>query len=256
MIIKNFFIRKNNIKTESFKNKNYIIFGGATGYGFEIAKNIYNNNGNIILISRNKNKLNKAENKIVKKSNRNKFIIKELDIRNLKNLKKIYKEIKANFDKIDAVIQCIADPEKIKNFPIINSDEKYLFDLLNINFYVNIFIFKYFINIWKSKNKTKFIFFTSKAAWSNTLNFGLYNISKAALNSFIFSVSNEIKKSKNFDNIEIICLEPGEAKTEMNKNSEHHPSIILNVINKILFSNENLNGIFLDRFFQKQKFLK
>mgnify|MGYP001422546003 CR=1 FL=1 len=43
MIIKNFFIRKNNIKTESFKNKNYIIFGGATGYGFEIAKNIYNN---------------------------------------------------------------------------------------------------------------------------------------------------------------------------------------------------------------------
>jgi len=254
-MFKNFFIKKNNIKTESFNNKNYIIFGGTTGYGFEIAKNIYNNDGNIILISKNKNKLSEAKNKIIKKSNRNKFIIKQLDIKNLKNLKKIYQEIKVNFDKIDAIIQCIAVPEKIKDFPIINSEEKYLFDLLNINFYVNIFIFKYFINIWTSNNKTKFIFFTSKAAWSNTLNFGLYNISKAALNSFVFSVSNEVKKSKNFDKIEIICLEPGEAKTEMNKSSEQHPSIILDAINKILFLNENLNGIFLDRFLQKQKFL-
>ncbi len=256
MILKNFFIRRANFKTEDYNNKNYIIFGGATGYGFEIAKYIYNNNGNIILISRNKNKLKKAKNKIVIKSNSNKLIIKELDIKNLKKLRKTYKEIKVNFDKIDAVIQCIAIPEKLKKFPIINSKEKYLFDLININFYVNIFIFKYFINVWTSNKKTKFIFFTSKAAWSNTLNFGLYNISKSALNSFVFSASNEIKESKNFNKIEIICLEPGEAKTEMNKKSEFHPSIILNSIKKILFSNENLNGIFLNRFFQKQKFLK
>lgn len=255
-IFKNLFVKKKNIKIKNFKNKNYIIFGGTTGYGFEIAKNIYDNNGNIILISKNKNKLNEAKNKIIKKSNGNKFIIKQLDVKNCKNIKKIYQEIKINFEKIDAIIQCIAIPEKIKNFPIINSKEKYIFDMLSINFYVNIFIFKYFLNVWNSNNKTKLIFFTSKAAWSNTLNFGLYNISKAALNSFVFSASNEIKKFKNFDKIEIICLEPGEAKTEMNKNSEHHPSIILNVINKILFSNENLNGIFLNRFFQKQKFLK
>ena len=83
---------------------------------------------------------------------------------------------------------------KNKKFSNYQLRRKISFDLLSTNFYVNIFILKYFINIWTSNNKTKFIFFTSKAAWSNTLNFGLYNISKAALNSFVFSASNEIKK--------------------------------------------------------------
>ena len=39
------------------------MFGGGTGFGFEIANYIFTNGGDVILISRNKNKLLKAKTK-------------------------------------------------------------------------------------------------------------------------------------------------------------------------------------------------
>ena len=58
LVNKLFFKKKkqNNSREIKYKylNKKIIIFGGGTGYGFEIAKYIFLNGGDVILISKNK----------------------------------------------------------------------------------------------------------------------------------------------------------------------------------------------------------
>ena len=155
--------------------------------------------------------------------------------------------MKKKFNHIDFIFQCAAIPEKNNYFPILNSVDKYLDDIINLNFLSNIYLIKNFISFFKSKKKTRFVFFTSKAAWSNKLGFGLYNLTKSSLNSFIYSLSEEIKYSKNNRNLEVICFEPGEAKTEMNKGSNIDADIILTAIKFLLNSKKNLNGLFVNR---------
>tara|TARA_Y100000768_G_C23956185_1_gene672929 strand:+ start:137 stop:934 length:798 start_codon:yes stop_codon:yes gene_type:complete len=247
-----FFIKKKQNKSTRAKykylNKKIIVFGGGSGYGFEIAKYIFINGGDVILISKNKKKLLKAKNKILLNKNYNNNIyIYNFDLNLKKKYNSFFKILKKKFNHIDIIFQCSAIPEKKNFFPILTSEDKYLDNMINLNFLSNIFLIRNFISFFKSKKKTRFIFFTSKAAWSNKLGFGLYNLTKSCLNSFIYSLSEEIKYFKKNCNLEVICFEPGEAKTEMNKESNIDADIILNAIKFLLNSKRNLNGLFVNR---------
>ncbi len=247
-----FFIKKNQNKLIRVKykylNKKIIIFGGGSGYGFEIAKYIFTNGGDVILISKNKKKLLKAKNKILleKKYNNNIYIY-NFNLIKKKKYHSLFKTLKKKFNHIDFIFQCAAIPEKNNFFPILTSKDKYLEDIINLNFLSNIYLIKNFISFFKRKKKTRFVFFTSKAAWSSKLGFGLYNLSKSGLNSFIYSLSEEIRYCKKNRNLEVICFEPGEAKTEMNKGSNTDANVILNAIKFLLNSKRNLNGLFVNR---------
>ena len=129
----------------------------------------------------------------------------------------------------------------------MTSKDKYIHESINVNFMSNIFLFRSFVNFFKSKKKTRFIFFTSRAGWSNKVGHGVYNLSKSSLNSFVYSLSEELKYNKRFKNMEVICFEPGEAKTEMNKRSNINASIILKAIKFLLNSKKSLNGLFINR---------
>ena len=224
------------------------MFGGGTGFGFEIANYIFTNGGDVILISRNKNKLLKAKNKILlNKKYNNKIYIYNFDLTSKNKFHNFIKFLKKKFNHIDFIFQCSAIQEKNNYFPILTSVDKYLDNMINLNFLSNIFLLRNYYNLFKSKKKTRFIFFTSKAAWSNKLGFGLYNLTKSCLNSFVYSLSEEIKYFKKNSNLEVICFEPGEAKTEMNKGSNIDADVILNAIKFLLNSKKNLNGLFINR---------
>ena len=53
-----FLVKNKSNRSSKFKynylNKKFIIFGGGTGFGYEIAKHIFRHGGDIILISKNK----------------------------------------------------------------------------------------------------------------------------------------------------------------------------------------------------------
>ena len=77
------------------------------------------------------------------------------------------------------------------------------------------------------------IYFTSKAAWASTPNFGFYNTSKSLLHHLILNLFSETKHHYPHFKLKMAIVEPSEASTEMNKGSTVHPIGILPAIHLI-----------------------
>lgn len=89
---------------------------------------------------------------------------------------------------------------------------------------------------------------TSTAGWAGTAGVGIYNITKAALNSLTMSLAEELKAGFPEADVQVNAIDPGQARTEMNQGSEESPDSILPVAVKLLSSADNgPNG----RFFHK-----
>ena len=247
-----FLVKNKSNRSSKFKynylNKKFIIFGGGTGFGYEIAKHIFRHGGDIILISKNKEKLKKARNNILlNKKYKNNIFIYNFNLLNFENYSILFKKLKKKFKSIDFIFQCAALPEKNNYFPLLTSTNKYMKNSIKLNFLSNVYLFRNFIKFFEIKKKTRFVFFTSRAGWSNKKGHGVYNLTKSSLNSFVSSLSEELRFYKKYKNLEVICLEPGEAKTEMNKGSKDNTNKILKVIILLINSKKNLNGLFINR---------
>ena len=92
------------------------------------------------------------------------------------------------------------------------------------------------------------LFMTSEAGWASTPGFGLYNISKAALNSLAMSMAAEYSSRYPDIDLQMNVLDPGEAKTEMNQESKHSPCSVVSMV-LILLSHTKAgpNGRFFHR---------
>jgi NAD(P)-dependent dehydrogenase (short-subunit alcohol dehydrogenase family) len=69
----------------------------------------------------------------------------------------------------------------------------------------------------------RIVLLTSEAGWASTPGFGPYNVSKAALNALGTSLAKEAAAAHPEADIQINILNPGEARTEMNRGSEVSP---------------------------------
>lgn len=67
------------------------------------------------------------------------------------------------------------------------------------------------------------VFVSSEAGWAGTCGVGMYNVSKAALNSLGYSMAEEFAARYPRADIQINVLVPGEALTEMNQGSRESP---------------------------------
>lgn len=73
------------------------------------------------------------------------------------------------------------------------------------------------------------LFITSEAGWSGTPGFGMYNVSKAALNSLAFSLAQEYAAANPDADIQMNIVSPGQARTEMNRGSSVSPYSIVSI---------------------------
>ena len=93
-----FLVKNKSNRSSKFKynylNKKFIIFGGGTGFGYEIAKHIFRHGGgDIILISKNKEKLKKAKNNILlNKKYKNNIFIYNFNLLNFENYSILFKK--------------------------------------------------------------------------------------------------------------------------------------------------------------------
>jgi len=89
---------------------------------------------------------------------------------------------------------------------------------------------------------------TSEAGWASTPGFGMYNISKAALNSLGHSMAMEYAARFPDDDIQINIVQPGEARTEMNKGSSDSPFSVVSLVLRLLAQPKgSANGKFFNR---------
>ncbi|MBF0518204.1 MAG: SDR family oxidoreductase [Nitrospirae bacterium] len=73
----------------------------------------------------------------------------------------------------------------------------------------------------------RIIFMGSEAGWAFTPGFGMYNVSKCALNNLSASFASELDASHKDVDIQVNTIVPGEAKTEMNQMSTDSPFTIV-----------------------------
>ena len=71
--------------------------------------------------------------------------------------------------------------------------------------------------------QVRMVLLTSEAGWAATPGFGPYNISKAALNALGMSIAAETAAQNSAADVQINVLNPGEARSEMNRGSTVSP---------------------------------
>ena len=92
----------------NLKNKIVLITGASKGMGFEIAQAFSEHGAKVFLVSRNKEKLKLAANKIVKKGGLAAYL--SGDVSNIKIHNKVFKECKKKFGNIDILINNAGGP--------------------------------------------------------------------------------------------------------------------------------------------------
>lgn len=232
----------------SFKNKNIVITGAGTGYGQALAISFLLSNANVFLIGRRMKKLKKTI-EMANKIKKIKSVAYPLvcDLTDAKAIELVIVAISSSkHQNIDILINCAA--VAANNNALLSTIEESRWDtMININLKAQWLFTKNIFTLMTNQTK-RVLFFTSGAAWANTYTYGLYNISKAALNSLSHSLAEEYKRIYPNNTISINCINPGEAKTEMNKESNISAFEICEMVFKILNTKKNIpNGCFFHR---------
>jgi NAD(P)-dependent dehydrogenase (short-subunit alcohol dehydrogenase family) len=81
----------------------------------------------------------------------------------------------------------------------------------------------------RNSGHVRVLFISSEAGWASTAGVGIYNISKAAINSLAHSMAEEYAHSFPKEDIQMNVLVPGEARTEMNKGSTVSPYAVVSM---------------------------
>lgn len=170
----------------------------------------------------------------------------ECDITNIQDINYIKNKILTLYTSIDILINCAAiSPNNNASLSVIS--EQRWDEMMNSNLKAQWLLSKELFPIMKNKI-ARILFFTSGAGWADTNLVGLYNISKAALNSLTVSMAKEYEINNPHQTISINAINPGQAKTEMNYESDISAFVICDMVFKILATVENIpNGKFFRR---------
>jgi len=193
------------------ERKNCVIVGASGGIGSEITQKIANENYNLFLIGRNKQKLLK-----IKKGIKNDNIIVKIetvDLTDKKQIEKVIQKIRKTFQKIDILINT-------SGIFLTKSIEKSTIKEFEESFEVNIrapFIFSKEFSKDMIKSKWgRIVNIGSSSSYNGFKNSTIYCASKHALLGFSRSLFSELKDK----NVRVFCISPGSTQTKMGKISK------------------------------------
>ena len=192
--------------------KKCLIVGASGGIGNAITRKLAEQNYDLFLIGKNKNKLLKLK-KEVEKDGIN-VEIDSVDLTNEKQIEKSIKKIRKTFKKIDILI----------NTPgsfLIKSIEKTSIEEFDEIFKINVrapFIFsKEFSKDMKKSKWGRIVNIGSSSAYNGFKNSIVYCSSKHALLGFSRALFSELKEN----NIRVYSISPGSTQTKMGRLSKN-----------------------------------
>lgn len=193
------------------KRKNCLVIGASGGIGSAIVKKISEQNFNLFLIGRNKNKLIKIKNEI-----KNKNIDIEIETVDLTDENQIYnaiKKIRKKFGKIDILINT-------SGIFVVKPIEKSTIQEFDESFKINVrapFIFcKEFSKDMKSSKWGRIVNIGSSSSYNGFKNTTIYCSTKHALLGLSRALFDELKTY----NVRTFCISPGSTQTNMGKISK------------------------------------
>ena len=189
-------------------NKKILITGASSGIGRTVAFFLANLGATVVLIARNKNRLNETFNSL-SGSGHYKSIV---DISNIDNITPLMDDIFNHCGQLDGLVHCAGIQHTM---PLQMTSEQTFDNLFNINTKSALFLAKAFRRKGKyNTNGSSIIFLSSAAALSGEAGISEYSASKLALQGIARSLANELAKQK----IRVNCIAPGVVKTEMSAN--------------------------------------
>mgnify|MGYP006186945373 FL=1 len=191
--------------------KNCLIIGASGGIGNAITKKLAEQNYNLFLIGKNKNKLLKLK-KEIKKDDIT-VEIESVDLTNEKQIDKSIKKIRKTFGKIDILINT-------SGIFLIKSIDKTTIEEFEESYKINVrapFIFsKEFSKDMKKSKWGRIVNIGSSSAYNGFKNSTAYCSSKHALLGFSRALFSELKDN----NIRVYSISPGSTQTKMGKLSK------------------------------------
>ena len=188
-----------------FKNKKILITGASYGLGAVIAQKLGELESNLILVARDKEKLNLT---LLKCPKNNKNSIMQSDFQSNDSINKMCKKIIKYHDDIDIVMHIAGGGLGIKG--AIPSNDEYM-KVLKLNLLSILEINRYIIPLMKN-NKKGTIFHVGSIASNEAIGSLTYNMSKAALVAYVRSLAKELSGS----GIVVNGISPGAFECEGN----------------------------------------
>jgi NAD(P)-dependent dehydrogenase (short-subunit alcohol dehydrogenase family) len=167
---------------KKFVNKVAVITGGTSGIGLATAKELIAHGAKVVVFARGANALKNSLNALGPNSHG-----VQGDVSNLSDLDNLFQETKRKFGGIDILV---INAAQVKLNPIIDTDETFFDDMVNVNFKGGFFTLQKAIP--HLNDNASVIVMTS---WLNTIGFAgssLLSASKAALRSLVRVASAEL----------------------------------------------------------------
>lgn len=179
-----------------------LITGGASGIGYEFAKQLCETNS-VIITGRNKQKLEKAKEELKN------IHIFECDVANPNEVKALYEKISIEFPKLNILINNAGLMNKLDLQEELSYEE--LTKEMNTNFNGSVYMTTQFLPLLKKQKMASIINITSALAFVPMAYSPVYCASKAALHSFTQSLRIQLKDT----NIKVFEIAPSVTKTAM-----------------------------------------
>lgn len=183
-----------------------LVTGASSGIGLEIAKYLDSLDYELILVSRNKEKLESIASSL---KNKPKIIV--MDLAKTEDIKSLYVLVK-NFD-IDVLINN-AGFGMAGNFS--ETDLSRELDMIDTNIKAVHVLTKLFLKDMKRRNKGYILNVASSAAFQSGPLMAAYYATKSYVYRLTEAIYYELKKEK-IDGVHISCLAPGPVDTNFNK---------------------------------------
>ena len=190
----------------SLKNKNIIVVGASSGIGKKCAVSCSNVGANLVLIARNKEKLEQTYRELQPGNH----IIIAQDITDYVSLENNFKKIIKDIGKVDGFVFSAG---KLINSPLRMTDAKIFREIFEINTIAALEFSRLAAKRKYSNDGASFIFISSIMALRGEAGKIGYCASKGALSAGIRAMAIELAKRK----IRVNSVLPGIVETEMSK---------------------------------------
>lgn len=231
-----------------FHNQHIVITGAGTGYGRALTVALLAAGANVYLLGRRGDKLLETVREAQRlEVHRGRSQCISCDITDLDQIQSAVRQIRRDSETIDTLIHCAA-LSAAGNATLLDSSPSRWNEMFDTNLKAQWMVSKAILGCMQDAAVARVLFFTSGAGWADTVGFGLYNISKAALNALSMSLANEYQNRFPDKTVSINCINPAEARSQMNTGSTISAYSICKMALTVLSTRKNIpNGRFFHR---------
>jgi len=218
---------------QRLSGKTFWITGAGTGYGRSIACALAAAGAVVFMTGR---RIEKLQETIEEMSSlfgigTERCHLIRADITRYEDILQACNKVRSLCNSLHGMVNNAAIPSKPgSQFPLEFDPEEYWDKIMAINVKASWLLTRAIVPHMLRSGEARVLFITSEAGWADTPGFGMYNVSKAALNSLGYSMAGEYAYHYPAVDIQINIVSPGEAKTEMNQGSSVSPYSIVSII--------------------------